>query len=311
MPSKKQRKANWTNKEIWILLEEVRLEKEYLMSSLTNEITNKKKSAIWQRIADKIAASCGVEHRSLVSVREKWGTLKSEAQRRRDKRKATGGGAVKECEYDNTIFDILGEGSNIADGIDDIPSTSATEKSVELVEEEVADSSLGGGSVTVKVTSESVSGDDQVSDVDTSRARVFAADGDMSTVCVEGDCGDDTGLEVSARALDKSAFKATSNHSRTNRTASAGHALWLSVRRITQSVLPHQDPSQKHEPREVACGCDMSTRVAVTVLGCGGEVSSLAPDSSHIFSRPAEVKTVGADAPGRLKCRGSIKGEEL
>ncbi|XP_025083455.1 uncharacterized protein LOC112557677 [Pomacea canaliculata] len=151
------------------------------MSSLTNEITNKKKSAIWQRIADKIAASCGVEHRSLVSVREKWGTLKSEAQRRRDKRKATGGGAVKECEYDNTIFDILGEGSNIADGIDggidmfslrttpscsdmpsetvtsdsptcvrtdqlsqeDIPSTSATEKSVELVEEEVADSSLG------------------------------------------------------------------------------------------------------------------------------------------------------------------------
>lgn len=88
------------------------------MSSLGNEITNRKKAAVWQRIADKLAASCSTEHRSLVSVREKWGTLKSEAQRRRDKRKSTESGAVKYCEYDNVIFEILGEGSNLTDGID-------------------------------------------------------------------------------------------------------------------------------------------------------------------------------------------------
>ncbi|XP_025091472.1 uncharacterized protein LOC112562426 [Pomacea canaliculata] len=179
-PYKRPRKANWSNKEIWMLLEEVRLEKECLMSSLGNEITNRKKAAVWQRIADKLAASCSTEHRSLVSVREKWGTLKSEAQRRRDKRKSTESGAVKYCEYDNVIFEILGEGSNLTDGIDggtdmfslrtstncsdnpsvtvtsdrvtciendqlslkDIPSTSfATENSVKLVEGEMADSS--------------------------------------------------------------------------------------------------------------------------------------------------------------------------
>lgn len=46
-----------------MLLDEVG--KDVFNSSLTNEITNRKKTAIWQRIANK--------HRSVVSVRERWG----------------------------------------------------------------------------------------------------------------------------------------------------------------------------------------------------------------------------------------------
>ena len=51
---KRLRKANYTNLEIKILLEEVALEKDVINSSLSNKITNKAKNAIWESIARKV-----------------------------------------------------------------------------------------------------------------------------------------------------------------------------------------------------------------------------------------------------------------
>ncbi|XP_025091605.1 uncharacterized protein LOC112562532 isoform X3 [Pomacea canaliculata] len=116
-PSKKQRRANWTSREIWMLLEEVKLERECIMCPQTNETSNKKKAVTWQKIADRLTATCGVDIRTAQNVREKWGFLKSDAQSRRHKQKTLGGGAVKESEYDNMILEIIGEDSALIDGI--------------------------------------------------------------------------------------------------------------------------------------------------------------------------------------------------
>ncbi|PVD22586.1 hypothetical protein C0Q70_18404 [Pomacea canaliculata] len=76
------------------------------------------RGAIWATVAQKVTAVGGVEVRTAQNVREKWGALKSESQRRRDNQRATGGGAVKSGEYDSIIYDILGEDTTLTTGVD-------------------------------------------------------------------------------------------------------------------------------------------------------------------------------------------------
>ncbi|XP_025091604.1 uncharacterized protein LOC112562532 isoform X2 [Pomacea canaliculata] len=136
-PSKKQRRANWTSREIWMLLEEVKLERECIMCPQTNETSNKKKAVTWQKIADRLTATCGVDIRTAQNVREKWGFLKSDAQSRRHKQKTLGGGAVKESEYDNMILEIIGEDSALIDGINAEPLVLLAKNNAPVHEENI------------------------------------------------------------------------------------------------------------------------------------------------------------------------------
>lgn len=95
----------------------MKLERECLLTPRSNENNGKKKAETWQKIADRLTATCGVDRRTAQNVREKWGFLKSDAQSRRHKQKTLGGGAVKESEYDNMILEIIGEDSALIDGI--------------------------------------------------------------------------------------------------------------------------------------------------------------------------------------------------
>ena len=84
------RKANFSNNETQILLKEMGMERELLMSSFTNDVTNRKKRAAWDRILVRVN-SCGVTLLSVGELRDKWGTLKRTMEDRNRDQRVTGG----------------------------------------------------------------------------------------------------------------------------------------------------------------------------------------------------------------------------
>ena len=60
---KRPRKANFTDTEVRVLLEEINLENQILFMANTQAVTNKVKADAWIKITDKIS-TCGVPVRS-------------------------------------------------------------------------------------------------------------------------------------------------------------------------------------------------------------------------------------------------------
>ena len=55
--AKRVLKANFSNVETHILLEEITMERELLMSGFKNDVTNRKKRAAWDRILVRVNSS--------------------------------------------------------------------------------------------------------------------------------------------------------------------------------------------------------------------------------------------------------------
>ena len=116
-PNKRSRKANFSNAETRVLLEEVGLEKTTISSCFSNEVSNSKKRAIWAEIQVKVN-SCGVAHRSVADLKEKWGALKRSVKDRSKDQKVTGGGRpLPTVDFEDVIVGIIGEESPIFDGL--------------------------------------------------------------------------------------------------------------------------------------------------------------------------------------------------
>ena len=93
------------------------MEREVLTSSFCNDVTNKKKRAAWDRIRVQVNA-CGIALRSIVELKEKWGSLKRGVKDRVRDQKVTGGGRpLPAASYEDLVVAIIGEDSPIFDGI--------------------------------------------------------------------------------------------------------------------------------------------------------------------------------------------------
>ena len=116
--AKRPLKANFSTEETRILLEEVAIdfEREVLTLSFCNDVTDKKMRAAWNRIAVQVNV-CGIALRSVVELK-KWGSLKRRVKDRVRDQKMTGGGRpLPAATYEDLVVAIIGEESLIFDGI--------------------------------------------------------------------------------------------------------------------------------------------------------------------------------------------------
>ncbi|XP_048840396.1 myb-related transcription factor, partner of profilin-like isoform X2 [Brienomyrus brachyistius] len=124
---RKKRAPSFTATEMEILLEEVALHRDTLLSSFRSTMSNKSKQQLWEDIARKMAASSLSPQREWDVVRKKWHDFASVAKARgaavRRDREQTGGGpsAVPALTpNEEKVLDILGESASqgILGGID-------------------------------------------------------------------------------------------------------------------------------------------------------------------------------------------------
>ena len=122
---KRPRKANFTDTEVRVLLEEINLEHHILFMANTQAVTNKVKADAWRKITDKISA-CGVAVRSPQEVKDKWRALKGAVLNKQRQQGKTGGGPEeKPLPYEDLILNIIGENSNLYTGIDGKPTSTS------------------------------------------------------------------------------------------------------------------------------------------------------------------------------------------
>ena len=102
--SKRSRKANFSNAETRVLLEEVGLEKTTLSSCFSNGVSNCKKRPIWAEFQVKVNTCC-VAHRSVADFKEKWVALKRSMKDRLKDQKVMGGGQpLPTVDFENVIY---------------------------------------------------------------------------------------------------------------------------------------------------------------------------------------------------------------
>lgn len=115
--SKRQRKANYGDDEVRILLEEVMLARVVLFSALNNKISLQEKNKAWDKVVAAINA-CGVAKRCRTEIKEKWKTMKSEVLGRQRRAMQTGGGPPESAlPYEEIIHQIIGYESNLYQGV--------------------------------------------------------------------------------------------------------------------------------------------------------------------------------------------------
>ena len=98
MDGKKERKArkpNFSVAECNLLLQLAEGNLETIREKFSNNLTNKKKKAIWESISEKVNA-LGVAKRTPTEVREKWramcGVARKELNQEKKSKERTGGG---------------------------------------------------------------------------------------------------------------------------------------------------------------------------------------------------------------------------
>ncbi|CAC5380379.1 unnamed protein product [Mytilus coruscus] len=76
----RERKPNFSEAEISVLQDEVEKNYAIINDKFSTAVSNKKKSAIWNKISMMVSA-LGVAHRSAKECRDKWGNTKKEAKK--------------------------------------------------------------------------------------------------------------------------------------------------------------------------------------------------------------------------------------
>ena len=115
---KRPRKANFSDSEVRVMLEEINIDHRVLFMANTQSVTNKVKARTWQKITEK-ASACSVAVRSPQEVKDKWRSLKGAVLNKQRQRSKTGGGPEeKTLPYEEMILAIIGENSTLYTGID-------------------------------------------------------------------------------------------------------------------------------------------------------------------------------------------------
>ena len=116
---KRERKANFSDEEVKVLLELYQQHFHILNSKFSSAVTQKKKTAVWADIATAVSSS-GHAVRTMMDVRKKWVDLKRAALKANSEatRPQTGGGPKPERPWFTAlILDILGQDSCLVSGI--------------------------------------------------------------------------------------------------------------------------------------------------------------------------------------------------
>ena len=114
----KKRKENWTYAETIALLEAILENRAIVVSSLTPEITAKKKNKAWKEISQKVTeASVSLYGRTVKEVKEKFNGLKKRYRGKKTQRNQTGAGAVPADPFDHLLEMIIGKDSHLIDGV--------------------------------------------------------------------------------------------------------------------------------------------------------------------------------------------------
>lgn len=123
---KRERKPNFSDREVTVLLELYQQHCHLLQSKFSSVVTQKRKTGIWEDIATGVSA-CGVAARAAGDVRKKWIDIKRAALKANSasKRPQTGGGPPPPRPWfvDN-VLDVLGEETSLVDGIEGRNTTS-------------------------------------------------------------------------------------------------------------------------------------------------------------------------------------------
>ena len=120
---KRNRKANFSNAETRVLLEEVGLENTTISSCFSNEVSNSKKRAIWAEIQVKVnrALWCGAPQCCRLEGEVGGGHSKcfkrSVKDRSKDQQVTGGGRPLPTVDFEDVIVGIIGEESPIFDGL--------------------------------------------------------------------------------------------------------------------------------------------------------------------------------------------------
>ena len=116
MTEKRQKKRNFTEAEVEVILTQVHANKKILFSSVSSGVTAPEKAKTWKQIRDEVNSVPSVE-RSITEVKRKWFDMKTESKKRtaanRQSLSATGGGQImtKLLKVDERVGAILGETS--------------------------------------------------------------------------------------------------------------------------------------------------------------------------------------------------------
>ena len=116
---KRERKANFTDEEVKVLLELYQQHFHVLYSKFSSAITQQKKTAVWAQIAATVSSSSHAV-REVMDVRKKWVDLKMAALKANSEatRPQTGVGPKPERPwFTDLILDILGQDSCLVSGI--------------------------------------------------------------------------------------------------------------------------------------------------------------------------------------------------
>ena len=115
---KAKRKANFTARELGVLVEGIAADKWTIMSKLQSSLTVKRKRDVWRQITANVNA-LGVANRTELDIRKKWKDLKSAVLNQiQNQKKAGRGPADAAPPYADIVMGIIGEKSDMATGID-------------------------------------------------------------------------------------------------------------------------------------------------------------------------------------------------
>ena len=118
---KRERKPNFSDNEIRLLLEGITEEKDIIQSRLQSTVTFKRKKQAWGTIVDTVNAGSMVR-RDEEDCRKKWRDLKSAIVKEQSEQRRTGGGGpAKPNPFKDVVMSIIGDdGNSIISGIDGV-----------------------------------------------------------------------------------------------------------------------------------------------------------------------------------------------
>ena len=115
--SKRTKKANFSDKENICLLEEV--QKNYGLITQSEKVAHValKKREAWRQITNKVNA-IGSQGRSVDAIKKRWKDMRDAVKNKQKTAFRTGGGPPDApVPYEDFILDILGDNTNLIDGI--------------------------------------------------------------------------------------------------------------------------------------------------------------------------------------------------
>jgi len=112
---KRDCKANFSDAEIRSLLKTVLGESNVIQSKLQCGLTLRRKNEAWGRLVTAVNAASIAAMRSVDDCRRKWKDVKAAVLK--EQLETGGGGPLKESPYNDLVWQIIGDRSDVVSGI--------------------------------------------------------------------------------------------------------------------------------------------------------------------------------------------------